>query len=212
MRRPRKLGLPILLGDEAVQLKPVAPKLTKLYELDCRKRPTGIQVPAAWKRSISTPAIAAEVFYEFTEGKDVESLMAIFTDSRFKPIAFQEVARGAGNVVHVSPRDLFQAAMASGASAFIMSHNHPSGDPTPSPEDRELTVRIRAAGDLLGIKMLDHLVVGEGGAYSFQENRQIAWKPKPQPPPGSSAGATIGTLVALFAVGSLLWGARRVAA
>lgn len=159
------------------------PKLKKLYELDCRKKATGAMVPKSWGKAIRTSRDAAVAFHEFKEGSEQESLMAVYLDGRHKPIGFSELARGAANVVHVSPRDLFRQALGVGASALIMSHNHPSGDPSPSPEDQALTERIRSAGEVVGVAMLDHLVVGDKDFYSFQEGRLL---PRPFNPPDTS--------------------------
>jgi DNA repair protein RadC len=76
------------------------------------------------------------------------------------------------SVVH--PREVFKPAILLNACAIIAVHNHPSGDPTPSAEDRTLTTRLRDAGDLLGIRLLDHLILGDDYNYSFAD--QI-WPP-----------------------------------
>jgi DNA repair protein RadC len=67
----------------------------------------------------------------------------------------------------VHPREVFGPALALAATAIVIAHNHPSGDPTPSAEDRRVTERLRAAGELLGIELLDHLVIGDERVYSF---------------------------------------------
>ena len=64
---------------------------------------------------------------------------------------------------------MFKAALLANAAAIILAHNHPSGDPTPSADDVALTQRLRAAGDLLGIDVLDHVVIGDGHYSSFKE-------------------------------------------
>src|SRR5215471_3715346 len=64
---------------------------------------------------------------------------------------------------------VFKPAILSNASSVILSHNHPSGDPHPSQEDRALTVRLRQAGKLLGVEVLDHIIVGDGRYYSFAD-------------------------------------------
>ena len=69
----------------------------------------------------------------------------------------------------VTPRDVFKAAILANAAAVILAHSHPSGDPTPSRDDVELTSRLTAAGVLLGIEVLDHIVVGDGRYVSFKE-------------------------------------------
>ncbi|HWF62696.1 MAG TPA: JAB domain-containing protein [Nitrospira sp.] len=66
-------------------------------------------------------------------------------------------------------REVFKPAILLNACAIIAVHNHPSGDPTPSPEDRTLTTRLRDAGDLLGIRLFDHLILGDDRLYSFAD-------------------------------------------
>jgi DNA repair protein RadC len=71
----------------------------------------------------------------------------------------------------VHPREVFKAAILGNAAAIILFHNHPSGDPDPSREDRELTLRLIQAGRILGIDVLDHVILGdEGRYYSFKEH------------------------------------------
>ena len=72
---------------------------------------------------------------------------------------------GSVNVTLVHPREVFKPAILLNAAAIIVAHNHPSGDPTPSPEDRALTARLIEAGRLLGIEVLDHLVLTASGEY-----------------------------------------------
>jgi DNA repair protein RadC len=69
----------------------------------------------------------------------------------------------------VTPRELFKSAILASAAAIVISHNHPSGEPAPSQEDIRLTERISKAGEILGIKLLDHVIIGELGHYSFSD-------------------------------------------
>jgi DNA repair protein RadC len=69
----------------------------------------------------------------------------------------------------VHPREVYRAAIREGAACWIAAHNHPSGDPTPSPEDIAITQRLRDAGALLGIELLDHIIIGDGRYTSFRE-------------------------------------------
>jgi DNA repair protein RadC len=70
----------------------------------------------------------------------------------------------------VHPREVFRLAIGKGVKSVLLAHNHPSGDPAPSDKDRAITTRLRQAGDILGIEVLDHVIVGEENAYySFRE-------------------------------------------
>jgi DNA repair protein RadC len=82
----------------------------------------------------------------------------------------------------VHPREVFRPALREAAAAVILVHNHPSGDPTPSQEDREITERLARAGDLLGIPVLDHVVVAERGFASLREEGALGPRPEPFSP------------------------------
>ena len=81
-----------------------------------------------------------------------------------------QVTRGTLDASLVHPREVFRAAISEAAAALILVHNHPSGDPSPSAEDRAVTRQLRAAGSLIGIEVLDHVIVGEGRYVSFVES------------------------------------------
>jgi len=83
------------------------------------------------------------------------------------------ISVGSLNVSVVHPREVFSAAVRDSTSALILMHNHPSGDPAPSREDRECTKRLVQAGKILGIRVLDHIIIGYDGYYSFADASQI---------------------------------------
>jgi DNA repair protein RadC len=76
-----------------------------------------------------------------------------------------------GSLVH--PREVFKGALLSSAASVILLHNHPSGDPKPSAEDREVTRKLVEAGKLLGVPVLDHVIIGERSYYSFRETGEL---------------------------------------
>ena len=80
-----------------------------------------------------------------------------------------EVNRGTINTSLVHPREVFKRALLNNARYIMVAHNHPSGDPNPSKEDIQMTKRLKEAGDLLGINLLDHIIVGEDKYISFKE-------------------------------------------
>jgi len=102
-----------------------------------------------------------------------ELFVALVLDARHRVLALRQVARGSATGVEVHPREVFGPAVREGAAALLVAHNHPSGDPEPSDEDAALTVRLGRAGELLGIPLLDHLVVGEGVYTSLAERGVI---------------------------------------
>ncbi len=95
------------------------------------------------------------------KGLDREHFVVCCLDSGLKIIAVNVVSVGSLNLAIVHPREVFKAAILANACSVILAHNHPSGDPTPSREDITLSQRLREAGEILGIKVLDSLVIGE---------------------------------------------------
>lgn len=110
---------------------------------------------------------AARVLRALTVESPAEEFLALFLDAANKVIGFERIARGTLTGVEVHPREVFRGAILASAAAIVVGHNHPSGDPTPSVEDIALTRRLRQAGELLGIPVLDHIVVGEDGHSSL---------------------------------------------
>lgn len=102
-------------------------------------------------------------------GRLVEEFWVIAVDVRHRVVLDRMLARGSLTGVEVHPRDVFRPLIQSGAAAAIFCHNHPSGDPSPSRQDIELTTRLREVGDMCGIAVLDHVVVGWEGYVSLAE-------------------------------------------
>lgn len=100
-------------------------------------------------------------------GRAQEAFFVVALDARSKIIAEVEVARGHLTGVEVHPREVFRPLVVAAAAAAVCAHNHPSGDPTPSPEDLLLTRRLCEVGDLIGIPIIDHVVIAEHGYASL---------------------------------------------
>jgi DNA repair protein RadC len=98
-----------------------------------------------------------------------EQLRVVLLDTRNRVLAVRLVYQGGINATAIRLADCFREAVAHGAAAIILAHNHPSGDPTPSPEDVRLTREAGRVGDLLGIEVLDHVVVARQGHVSLRE-------------------------------------------
>jgi DNA repair protein RadC len=99
----------------------------------------------------------------------IEHFIVISVDDKNRPRAEREVARGGRTSCQVDPAEVFRLLLAESASGGIFLHNHPSGDPQPSPQDLELTERLVAGGSLLNIRILDHLVIGNGCYMSLRD-------------------------------------------
>jgi DNA repair protein RadC len=104
-----------------------------------------------------------------------EQFFALLLDTRHRVLALRVVATGGIATAPVHPREVFASALRDGAAAIVVAHNHPSGDPTPSPQDREVTERLRTAATMIGITLLDHIVVGRDSYYSFADEKVHAF-------------------------------------
>jgi DNA repair protein RadC len=118
---------------------------------------------------IRSPADVHRHFYERLRLAERECFITLLLDSRQRVLSEVLVSQGTLTASLVHPREVFRAAVRSSAAALILVHNHPSGDPSPSREDHEVTERLVGAGELMGIRVLDHVVVAEHGYHSFQE-------------------------------------------
>jgi DNA repair protein RadC len=113
-----------------------------------------------------------------------ETLRTILLDTRGRVVAIPTIYVGNVNTTLVRPAEVFREAIRRNAVSLILAHNHPSGDPTPSPEDIALTRDLIAAGQLLGIRVLDHLIIGRGRYTSLRE-RGLSFNAPSSPHPGS---------------------------
>jgi DNA repair protein RadC len=105
-------------------------------------------------------------------GRTVELFGLVLLDTKYRVIRTAIVAVGTLNSTIVEPRDVFREAALGSASAVVVFHNHPSGDPTPSQNDMDLTRRLKAAGALMGIDLVDHVILGDARYCRFKE---IGW-------------------------------------
>ena len=103
--------------------------------------------------------------------QDVEHFAVLSLDAKNRARGYKVIAQGTATACLVHPREVFRAALSLGAVTLIVVHNHPSGDPTPSQEDITLTARLVEAGQILGIPVVDHLILGSGSAYVSLRDR-----------------------------------------
>ena len=126
------------------------------------------------RESISGPAEAAKVAEHFLGLCDREQLIVLMLTAKNDLIGVHVASIGNLTSAIVCPREVFKAAILANACSIIVAHNHPSGDPEPSPEDYEVTKTLSAAGKLLGIPLEDHIVIGSPGRYvSFRDLREL---------------------------------------
>jgi DNA repair protein RadC len=119
--------------------------------------------------TVSSVAAAVRILSPGLSALATEELHVLALDSKNRVIGRAQIARGQANQVMVSAREVFRPLVALGAVRAIVAHNHPSGDPRPSVADRELTSRLFVVGELLGVTIIDHVVVGRAGYHSFAE-------------------------------------------
>ncbi len=121
---------------------------------------------------LTAPQQAANAFCEIIGDPDREYFVTLMLDGKNRITGLHIVSEGSLNQSIVHPRETFKAAILANAAAVILAHNHPSGDTAPSREDREITRRLKEAGDLLGIKVLDHVIIATdtGNYLSFTES------------------------------------------
>lgn len=103
----------------------------------------------------------------------VERFGVLLLDTKQRLLRAHVISEGSLDTSLAHPREVFRAAVGSGAACVIVFHNHPSGDPSPSPDDRSLTLRLVKVGVLLGVPLVDHLILADGAYWSFREHGMI---------------------------------------
>ncbi len=149
-------------------------------------RVKAIQIKAALELSKRVATRDGVLHHTIKSANDVEKLMmeemrylkkevfrAILLDTKNQVIKTVDISMGSLNSSIVHPREVFSEAVKCGSNSVIFVHNHPSGDPSPSTEDIQTTQRLENAGNILGIKVLDHIIVGDGKFLSFKEKGLI---------------------------------------
>ena len=131
-------------------------------------RRTLAHAPSA-RVQLRTPREAAAYLLPAFGSRPVEQFGVVLLDTKHRVLRTTVVAVGTLNTTVVQPRDVFREAVLGAAASIVVFHNHPSGDPSPSPDDVELTARMAAAGTLMGIDMVDHIVLGDTRYCSFKE-------------------------------------------
>ncbi|MEQ5766566.1 DNA repair protein RadC [Halomonas sp. H33-56] len=124
-------------------------------------------------RRITQPALAFDYLQVLLQDYEHEVFSALFLDSQHRVICFEELFRGTIDSASVYPREVVKQALACNAAAVILVHNHPSGDPEPSDGDRRITLRLKEVMGLIEIRVIDHIVVGAEGFFSFAESGEI---------------------------------------
>lgn len=119
--------------------------------------------------SVGSPKSVADIFMNILRDEMKEHFYVLLLDTKNKIISWDEISKGDLNSSIVHPREVFKYALKYSANSIICLHNHPSGDPTPSMQDIEITKRLQEVGNLVGIKLLDHIIIGYNKYISLKE-------------------------------------------
>jgi len=142
----------------------------------------GPAITTGWDRQVRRSQDVADFMAPLAANLDRETFWCLMLNGKNVVVGLHVVSVGSLTAALVHPREVFKAAMLANAAAIILVHNHPSGDPTPSGEDRSLTKRLCQVGDLVvGIRVLDHIVLGDGGKFCSLADEglldgEAAWK------------------------------------
>jgi len=168
-------GLPVLAHATAESLRgvsaigaPQAGRLLAAIELGrrvfCRCGPG--------ERPVRGPEDVNDRFRTYTTARK-EHFLALHLNTRHVIVREELVSVGSLSASIVHPREVFRTAILESSASLILVHNHPSGDPTPSDDDIQITLRLAEVGDLVGIPVVDHVVLGDGAYYSFRESKLL---------------------------------------
>lgn len=170
-KSPREglLGLYDVSLEELMEIKGIgfvkAVKLKCLTELSMRISRAGAKEGLVF----NSPRLVAQYFMEALRHKDTECVILVCLDAKGRMLEEKKLSDGSVRMSLISPRQIFLEALHARAVNFILVHNHPSGDPTPSRYDRELTDNVRKLGEMMDILLLDHVIIGDNRYASFKE-------------------------------------------
>lgn len=162
--------LEILIGQAANIRDITATQKAKLQALKELQRRINVKVE---KTRVSSPDIIFEEYKAYYNSLEIEHFDIFLLDTKNQIKERINISKGTLNASIVHPREVFKEAIRAGANSILLAHNHPSGDSKPSDEDIRITERLELAGDLMGIKVLDHIIFGKNEYFSFKEKKII---------------------------------------
>lgn len=190
LRTGTKGSSALALAGELLEPKGKKRGLTGLYQMSCEElkeipgigKVKAIQIKCLLELSrriakessksrliFSNPAAIADYYMEDFRHCEQEQMILLMLNTKGVFLGDAMISRGTVNAALISPREIFLKALSYHAVSVVLMHNHPSGDPSPSEEDVFLTARIQKAGELIGIELLDHLILGDRRFFSFKE-------------------------------------------
>lgn len=163
------LGLYDVTLEELMEIKGIgfvkAVKLKCLTELSMRISKSSAREGLLF----NSPDLVAQYFMEALRHKDTECVVVVSLDAKGRMIEEKKLSDGSVRMSLISPRQIFLEALHAKAVNIILVHNHPSGDPTPSRYDKELTQNLYKLGEMMDILLLDHIIIGDNSYFSFKE-------------------------------------------
>jgi DNA repair protein RadC len=159
-----RAGIPQLADQKGLGLAKAA-QLKAAFELG--KRVAAAQ--SGFRPTIRSAEAAAALVMEELRYLQQECLLGIFLDTKSQLICRRQLTLGTLSGSPAHPREIFREAVTQGAASIILCHNHPSGDPTPSADDITLTTRLVKAGELMGVPVVDHIIIGNGRHVSLKD-------------------------------------------
>lgn len=166
-------GLGYLSREQLLQIPGIGPvKATQLQSIAELSKRMARQMPEK-QLLLGKPVHIAQYFMTELRYATQEYVYAVYLDQKCKYLRKQEITKGTVNASLISPREIFLEAMRCGAVQLVLVHNHPSGNVSPSREDIQITHQVKDAGELLQIRLIDHIIVGPQSYYSFAEHRML---------------------------------------
>ncbi len=163
----KKAGIGELSSERGVgRVKAITIKA--LFEI-CRR----INSEGSGRERIMSPEDAYEFVNPYFWKEEKEKLLLLILDVKNKLLKLETLGLGGGNGVVITPKEIFTPAIREGGSGIILAHNHPSGDPSPSKADVTFTKRVKDAGEIIGIQLVDHIIVGDRKFISLKRNGNI---------------------------------------
>lgn len=159
--------------DELRAVKGISPCSATLIKLVKELGTAGLSDRLQEAEALGSPQAVLAFARAKLAGQPYEQFLEIFLNAKNRVTGFQVIHEGTVDHAVIYPRRILEAALSRRASGLILVHNHPSGDPQPSPEDRRLTSSLAEAARSLDIRVLDHIIIGKNGHFSFAEQRLL---------------------------------------
>lgn len=170
-RYPQLSDLTRVSAAELAQIKGIGPATAARIKAAIELGGRAYNEPGPERPKVSSPADAANLFIPRLRCLEQEEFHLIVLNTRNDVLSYIELAKGTINTTHIRISEVFREAIRLNGAAVIVAHNHPSGDPAPSPEDIRITRSIYKMGKELDISLLDHLIIGAGRYVSLKERR-----------------------------------------